>query len=254
MKPLSQLFVTRRFHMVEVLCISTIIGLIAFLLPSTAEPIEDEVQALEKAYGPERHSEHYEEWIIRDVFQGRRNGVFVDVGAAHYKDYSNTYYLEHELGWSGVAVEPLRHFEAAYKAYRPRTRFMPFFVSDTSDQTVTMYTYGEKFTASSSDKEWVERFGDKPREVVTPTITLNDLLERQGIQAFDFLSMDIELAEPNALAGLDIERFRPVLVCIEAQAPVRQQILDYFARHGYVAVGKYLRADPHNLYFRPAAS
>ena len=67
--------------------------------------------------------------------------------------------------------------------------------------------------------------------------------------------MDIELAEPKALAGLDIERFRPALVCIEDHAEVRQQILDYFARHGYVGVGKYLRVDPVNCrLLRPAAN
>ena len=65
------------------------------------------------------------------------------------------------------------------------------------------------------------------------------------------MSMDIELAEPKALAGFEIERFRPSLVCIEAHAKVRQQILDYFARHHYVVVGRYLRADPQNLYFEP---
>jgi hypothetical protein len=40
-------------------------------------------------------------------------------------------------------------------------------------------------------------------------------------------------------------------VCIEAHSEVRQQILDYFARNGYVIVGKYLPADEHNLYFMP---
>ena len=41
--------------------------------------------------------------------------------------------------------------------------------------------------------------------------------------------MDIELAEPAALAGLDIRRFRPGLVVVEAHPQVRQKILDYFA-------------------------
>ena len=64
--------------------------------------------------------------------------------------------------------------------------------------------------------------------------------------------MDIELHEPQALKGFDIERFRPALVCIEGLLPVRQQILDYFAGHGYVLLGRYLRADLQNLYFAPA--
>ena len=55
----------------------------------------------------------------------------------------------------------------------------------------------------------------------------------------------------KALAGFDVERFRPELVCIEAHPQVRQQILDYFARHRYIVVGKYLRADVNNLYFTP---
>lgn len=66
------------------------------------------------------------------------------------------------------------------------------------------------------------------------------------------MTMDIELAEPKALEGFDIERFKPALVCIESHPEVRQQLLDYFHQHGYVVVGKYLRVDPHNLYFKPA--
>ena len=54
------------------------------------------------------------------------------------------------------------------------------------------------------------------------------------------MSIDIELWEPKALAGFDIDRFKPKLVCIEAHQQVRQQILDYFAHHRYVVVGKYL--------------
>jgi hypothetical protein len=32
----------------------------------------------------------------------RREGVFVDIGANHYRDASKTYYLETRLGWSGT--------------------------------------------------------------------------------------------------------------------------------------------------------
>jgi hypothetical protein len=70
----------------------------------------------------------------------------------------------------------------------------------------------------------------------------------------DFVSIDIELSEPKALAGFDVERYKPGLVCIEAHPPVRQAILDYFQRHHFVLAGKYLRVDPQNLYFMPAGS
>ena len=202
-------------------------------------------------YGPKRYSQFAEEWIIRDFFKDKRDGIFVDVGANHYRDHSTTFYLEETLGWSGLAVEPLVQFAEDYKKYRPRTRFLPFFVSDVSDETAKMYVLDKHTVVSSFDRKFTERTGANPREITVPTITMNDLLTKNGVGKFDLLSMDIELSEPKALAGFDIKRFQPELVCIEAHSEVRQQILDYFARNDYVIVGKYLPADEHNLYFKP---
>lgn len=240
----------RRFDLLELGLISALASLAALAVPSSGQS-HPERTLLEDTYGPDRFSENEEEWIVRDFFQDRRDGFFVDVGAGHYQANSNTYHLEHELGWSGIAVEPFRHFEADFQNHRPRTRFLPFFVSDVTGQQVKMFTLGEKFLASSSDASWVQRFGESPQEVMMPTSTLTDLLEKEGVSTFNFMSMDIELAEPLALAGFDVERFRPDLVCIEAHPEVRQQILDYFTRHRYVIVGEYLRADEKNLYFKP---
>ena len=204
------------------------------------------------AIWPDRFTEREEEWVIRDFFQDRKDGVFVDVGANHYRDASKTYYLESRLGWSGLAIEPQREYAADYATFRPRTKFLPLFVSDVSNATAQLYVLKSQPMTASSDKEFVEQFGtpDEVREV--PTITLNDLLKAEGIRTIDFLSMDIELHEPRALKGFDIDRFRPALVCIEALLPVRQQILDYFAEHGYVVLGKYVWVDRENLYFAPA--
>jgi FkbM family methyltransferase len=207
--------------------------------------------ALREKYGPERNSYAYEEWIIRDFFNDKRDGVFVDVGANDFQFTSNTYYLEKTLGWSGIAVEPLRQFEADYTLHRPRTRFLPFFVADVSNERAKMYVLEKNTLVSSADPAFTATKGGDAQQIDVPTITLNDLLDSERIKTFDFLSMDIELWEPKALAGFDIERFRPQLVCIEAHPEVRQQILEYFARHGYILVGKYLRADLNNLYFTP---
>jgi FkbM family methyltransferase len=202
-------------------------------------------------YGPGHYSEHAEEWLIRDHFQDRRGGTFVDVGANHYRRASKTYYLESMLGWSGLAVEPQREYAEGYAKYRPRTKFAPFFVSDVSNDTARLYIIRKMGLVASSNEAFVKTFGNADEVRDVPTITLDDLLDAEGIRQIDFLSMDIELHEPQALKGFDIGRFKPSLVCIEALLPVRQQILDYFGAHGYVAVGKYLWVDAENLYFVP---
>jgi FkbM family methyltransferase len=212
-------------------------------------PAISELAPLRK-YGPARASEDFEEWIIRDYFRDRRGGVFLDVGANHYQKASNTYYLETALDWSGVAVDALPEFAADYAAHRPKTRFVAMFASDESKGHVQFFVPDNHLVASGN-QEFTRRFGAAGKAIEVPTTTLNDVLQQAGIAKLDFMSMDIELAEPKALAGLDIERFKPALVCIEAHPEVRQQILAYFARHGYVVVGKYLRADPFNLYFEP---
>lgn len=254
-----------RFDLVEVamLCLFVALGAgVFFSDPERAAryahlKLAPDAEPLRAKYGPDRYSQFAEEWIIRDFFQDRRGGVFLDVGANHYQKFSTTYYLERHLGWSGIAVEPLREFEADYRAHRPNTRFMPFFVSDASNQAARMYVLDRDKLVTSGEKQFTERYvraGENPKEVVAPTITLNDLLTSERVTAIDFLSMDIELWEPKALAGFDIAKYRPALVCIETHDEVRQQIFDYFARHGYVVVGKYLHADDHNVYFAPLAA
>ena len=103
---------------------------------------------------------------------------------------------------------------------------------------------------ASADPAFVQGEGGtevKPMKV--NTTTLDDILERSGITRIDFLSVDVELHEPMVFKGFSIERFQPKLVCAESHLEVRQQILDYFAAHNYVVVGKYLRADTENLWF-----
>ena len=237
-----------------VLVVSVAVSRIAAIRASTT-PVQStsELEFFKNKYGPGHYSEREEEWLIRDYFQDRKGGIFVDVGANHYKHASKTYYLEERLGWSGLAVEPQQQFADDYASHRPRTTFLPFFVSDVSNATAQLYVTNRTSLVASFDRRFVERFGALTEVRDVPTITLTDLLDAEGIRGIDFLSMDIELHEPQALRGFDIERFRPALVCIEGLQPVRQQILNYFAAHGYVLLGKYMWVDLENLYFVPAA-
>ena len=218
---------------------------------NTGPNVEPEAEGLKAKYGPSKNSYGPEEWIVRDFFQDKRDGVFLDVGANHYKSTSNTFYLETVLNWSGIAIDALPEFAADYQKFRPRTKFFAFFVSDKSNERAKMYVLEKNKQIGSGEKAFAEQHGDKAKEIDVPTITLNDLLDSEKVTAIDYLSLDIELYEPKALQGFDVDRFHPQLVCVEAHPQVRQQIIDYFAKHHYVVVGKYLRADPNNLYFTP---
>jgi FkbM family methyltransferase len=251
-------FLKARIDVWEVMLLLGFVLLVVYAMrPARLFPEVQSARELEyfrQKYGPDHYSEREEEWLIRDFFHDRRGGFFVDVGANHYRTASKTYYLETALGWSGLAVEPLKEFAAEYSQHRPRTRFFPVFVSSVSDQTAKLYVLRNQSSVASSNEKFVREFGTPDEVRTVPTVALSDLLDRANVKGIDFLSMDIELHEPEALKGFDIDRFRPALVCIEALSPVRQQILDYFAQHGYVLEGRYIWVDRENMYFKPLPS
>jgi FkbM family methyltransferase len=200
------------------------------------------------------YSQHKEELIVRDFFHDRRDGVFLDVGCASPIQDSNTYYLEKHLGWSGIAVDALPEFAQPWERKRPRSRFFNFYVSDHADTVEPFYRSALRGTSSGTKMTTGPGGKEVPvQELHVHTTTLNKLLDTNGVTHVDFLSMDIEGHEPAALAGFDIERFRPGLACVEAKPENRDTIKGYFKGHGYEQLERYLAQDPVNYYFAPRA-
>jgi FkbM family methyltransferase len=214
-------------------------------------PAFDQKIAMEKSL----YSAHNEEALIRAFFRDRRWGFFLDVGCYKPVEASNTYYLERHLRWSGIGVDALREFAPLWRSERPRSKFFALLVSDHSDTLDTFYR-SELTDASSVKKQRVEEWktddGVVPfTELKVPTITLTKLLDGNGVQTVDFVSMDIEGAEPGALAGFDIDRFRPYLLCVEVTWRTRQEIHAYFDQHHYSRIEAFFQLDPHNEYYAP---
>jgi len=249
----------RQYDGIELIAIAAFaafaVGLLAYFAPARKTEVRvttnvapsTEGHRLATKYGPDKYSMGPEEWILRELLNDRRDGVFLDVGASDPRELSNTYYFESVLNWSGIAIDAQPDYAAGYARYRPRTRFRSFLVSDKSDEVLPFYVTPEK-GHSTANKNWVQ---EKVQTINVSSITLDDLLARENVTHVDMMSMDIEGFEPKALAGFSIERFRPSVVVIEAHVEVRQQILDYFTAHRYVLQAQYLGADDFNYYFVP---
>src|SRR5207344_368728 len=90
------------------------------------------------ATGEKLYSQHDEELIIRDFFQDRRDGFFLDVGCAWPKKSNNTFYLEDQLGWSGIAIDALPEYAQPWRKRR-NSKFFNYVVTDHSDTIETFY-------------------------------------------------------------------------------------------------------------------
>ncbi len=211
--------------------------------------MSDSQQANSKAL----YSENNEETIVREYFNDRKDGIFVDIGAGHPIEKSTTCYLEKHLRWSGLCIDALPQYAPLFKKFRPESRFCQHIVTDYSGTVENFYWVKGLEGLSSTDSERKFRKKKlKSRPVQVPTITLDELLEREGVSTIDFLSIDIEVSTVKSLSGFTIERFRPALVCIEVGGPrggYREPIRKYFETNGYKHIRKYLELDSVNWWF-----
>lgn len=52
-----------------------------------------------------KHETTQQEQFIIDILKGKKNGHYVELGAAHYSNGNNTFLLEQEYDWNGVSFE-----------------------------------------------------------------------------------------------------------------------------------------------------
>lgn len=210
-------------------------------------PKDSDILSQERKYsvGPE-------ELIIRDFFQDRRGGFYLDVGCAWAVNYSNTYYLEKELGWTGIGIDALDDFAEGWAKDRPNSMFRNYLVTAESGGEGVFYK-SSSMGLSSTNEKWAEGelfgFNEEAVEVRVPMISLNDLLDKEGVTKVDLISMDIEGHEAEAFAGFDIDRFAPELLVIEGSDP---DVENYLRTHGYEQIERYIKLDPLNRYYQRA--
>lgn len=197
-----------------------------------------------------KYSVFAEELIIRDFFQDRERGFFLDVGCAWPVTGNNTYYLEKHLGWTGIGVDALDDYAAGWEEKRPASKFFNFLVTDETGSDGSFFkSPGLGLSSTNRRMASGKWFGGsmEPTEIKVPMTTLNDLLDHEGIAKIDLVSIDIEGHEAKALAGFDVERFQPELMVVEGRNP---KVTKFLAARGYERIQRYIPFDNANRYFQ----
>lgn len=146
--------------------------------------------------------------------------TYVDVGANHPYDLSITASL-YDQGWRGLLVEADPYFAGQLRRFRPHDQVVEVAASDRTGEITFHRVLGTGLgTLSGSEAHAAEDAGFAVEEFLAPTKPLNQILEeyfanRPGSD-IHFMSIDVEGAEPLVLAGLDLNRFRPWVICVEA--------------------------------------
>jgi FkbM family methyltransferase len=168
------------------------------------------------------YSQFYEDYILAYVFQDYKTGCYVDVGANDPNKDNVTRYF-YERGWHGVNIEPnAEEFEKIVRA-RPRDSNYNVGISNV-EATLTFYqapgTWDGLSTFDKADADFQSRkFGIVFKELSVPVTTLDRILEKANLPEIDFISIDVEGFEKRVIEGIDLQRYKPSVLCIEATEP-----------------------------------
>jgi len=157
----------------------------------------------------------------------KRGGFFIEAGANNGVWQSNTLYLETELGWSGLLIEPNKKKFEECKKYRNAQGNIFYncalvnfgYEKGSIDGYFNEVDYENSLMAQACENN--PRFSeDDPRwhnkkKVNVEARRLSDILDENDINEIDFFSLDVEGCELNALNGIDFSRHAPRAFCIE---------------------------------------
>ena len=201
-----------------------------------------------------------DESIVK-FYKGKKNGFFVEIGAADGIQLSNTYMLEKDYEWSGICVEAIPEQYTKLVSNRPGSSCCNMAVYNESNTTVS-FDISNNCSLLSGINTHIDKHAEyvnsNKTTVSVQTISLNDLLAKYNAPSFiDYLSLDTEGSEYEILKNFNFDNYTFGYIDVEHNQvePRRTNIRRLLLDNGYAYIGenvhddKYVHRSTINLLF-----
>lgn len=182
-------------------------------------------------------SQFGEDIAIEMFLDNKKNGFYVDVGAFHPIDISNTYKLYSRFHWRGINIEPNRQQIALFEKLRPRDINVQAAVSGTEGQWD--YFKFEDATFNTLSKERADQlqqqgFSCSVEKIQALPLTRMMAKYLPANQSIDLMSVDCEGHDLEVLASNDWTKYRPGLVLVEDHSEeMVTPVVDYMMKEAH---------------------
>lgn len=167
---------------------------------------------------------NFEDVYLQRLFPGKKDGFYIDVGAAHPTEGSVTRHF-YDLGWKGINIEPQDQYFRLLQAERPRDINLQIAVGAQEEER-TFFDVGGKggstFDATNADRG--SALGFKVSSKNLRLSTLEKVCEAHAHGPIDFIKIDVEGWERDVIQGANWKRFRPLVVVAEATVPFSPEL------------------------------
>jgi len=170
-------------------------------------------------YSNKSFSQEGEDIILSRLFNDKKNGFYVDVGAHHPFRFSNTFKF-YEKGWCGINIEPNPEDFHLFSKYRKRDININAGVGS-NDGTLTYYMFNEPAlntfcSDEASKKDQLDNYSIV-KKIQIPVFKLENLLQKYLPQDKDinFLSIDIEGFEWEVFSSGFLDKYKPQVIVVE---------------------------------------
>lgn len=182
------------------------------------------------------------------VFNNKRNGFFVEVGAHDGISFSNTYFFEKNLGWNGICIEPNPDIFSHLIQNRSAT-CLPIGIALKHEIKKYIKCSGyitEMYSGilSSMDERHLQRINDEINEfggshtfIEIQCAPLKTIFREHGIAHIDFISIDIEGGEEEAIKSIDFDAVTINMIVVENNFN-ENKIKNYLSKYGYRFIRK----------------
>ncbi len=169
-----------------------------------------------------------DKYVNEHYFNNKQGGVFIEIGAHDGITYSNTYFFEKELGWTGICIEPIPERFVELQAHRTCI-CVEGCISDVSGASqllrVTSPVVNTEMLSGLLNKYdprhlkrvdiEIRKMGGSHQVIEVQCYELNDLLEKNEITHVNFLSLDTEGGEYDILASIDFTKVMIDVILLE---------------------------------------
>lgn len=198
-------------------------------------------------------------WLDENIFKGKTNGVFIEVGAFDGLYGSNTFFFEKERNWKGLLIEPHDlNFQEMYNNSGRDREMMVNCAIDVNEGEVEFLRmdgacdilsgivqyYDDRHKSriqyelgSYNSNPFEHRHKTQQQVIKVKSHKLQTLIEKYELGDVDLCSIDVEGGELKVIESIDFEKSNIYCFLIENNYG-EKDVENYLTQKGYNLVAK----------------